>query len=99
MTLKSLLSLLLLLAVACAAVAAKDPQVSDDALTDMVRRKLANDPVVKGGALQVDVKNGTVLLRGQVELEKQKERAAKVAKKVKGVRGVDNQIAVKGAAR
>jgi osmotically-inducible protein OsmY len=95
MTLKSCISLLLLLVlVALALPAQKNLQISDDAIYDMVKRKLANDPVVKGGALTVDVKNGEVALHGQVETEQQKERAGKLVRKVKGVRGVDNQIAV-----
>jgi osmotically-inducible protein OsmY len=56
--------------------------------------KLTSDPIVKGGALTVDVKNGVVTLRGNVELEKQKERAPKLAKKVKGVTQVVNELTV-----
>jgi hyperosmotically inducible periplasmic protein len=95
MTLKNCISLLLVLVLAALALPAqKSLQISDDAIYDMVKRKLANDPVVKGGALTVEVKNGGVALRGQLETDRQKERAAKLAKKVKGVRSVDNQIAV-----
>ena len=39
----------------CRAVAATK-QVDDNVLYDTVRRKLANDQVVKGGALEVEVK-------------------------------------------
>jgi osmotically-inducible protein OsmY len=95
MTLKTCISLLLVLMLAALALPAqKNLQISDDAIYDMVKRKLANDPVVKGGALTVEVKNGEVALRGQLETEQKKERAARVAKKVKGVRSVDNQITV-----
>jgi osmotically-inducible protein OsmY len=83
---------------AVAMPAQKGLQVSDDVLYDMVKRKLANDPVVKGGALTVDVKQAVVTLRGQVEMEKQKDRASKVVKKVRGVRSVNNQIRVTGKA-
>lgn len=68
--------------------------LSDDAIYDMVRRRLANDPVVKGGALQIEVKDGTVTLRGDVELAKQKEKAEKVARKVSGVKQVINELRV-----
>jgi osmotically-inducible protein OsmY len=75
---------------------AKDPPVvNDDTITDQVRIKLADDPVVKGGALSVAVKNGVVTLSGDVELDKQKEKAEKVAKKVKGVKQVVNNIEIK----
>jgi osmotically-inducible protein OsmY len=96
---KILIAFLLAVVLAALAMPAeKAPQVSDDALYDMVKRKLANDPVVKGGALTVDVKQAVVTLRGQVELEKQKERASKVVKKVRGVRSVDNQLTIIGKA-
>ncbi|MGA2268246.1 MAG: BON domain-containing protein [Bryobacteraceae bacterium] len=83
---------LLLLAGACRAA---DKPISDDVLYDRVRVKLADDPVVKGGGLQVDVKQGVVTLSGTVELQVQKEKAAKAAKKVKGVRQVINHIEIK----
>ncbi|MCU1276123.1 MAG: transport-associated protein [Bryobacterales bacterium] len=66
--------------------------VSDDSIYDYVKRKLANDQVVKGGALEIDVKEGVVTLRGTVDTEQQKQRAEKLAKKVKGVKKVDNEI-------
>jgi len=71
------------------------PIVNDDTITDQVRIKLADDPVVKGGALKVDVKRGVVTLTGAVELDRQKEKAGKVASKVKGVKQVVNNIEIK----
>lgn len=77
------------------AAAAAGKPVSDDTIHDLVRRRLASDPVVKGGALEVDVKEGVVTLRGPVELEKQKVKAEKLAKKVSGVKSVVNQLTVR----
>lgn len=89
----TLLLVCLLLVAVCLA---KDPPVvNDDTITDQVRIKLADDPVVKGGALAVDVKQGVVTLSGAVELDKQKEKAGKVASKVKGVKQVVNNIEIK----
>lgn len=70
-------------------------QTSDDQIYDQVRRKLANDPDVKGGGFEVDVKDGVVTIKGVVEKDKFKEKAERVAKKVKGVKGVVNQLVVK----
>ena len=70
-------------------------QVSDDTIYDAVRRKLANDPDVKGGAFVVDVKAGVVTINGVVEKEQVKAKAERLTKKVKGVKGVDNQLVVK----
>jgi len=88
------LSLLLVFALVVPVLAASK-QVSDDVLTDSVRRKLANDQIVKGGAIEVIVKEGVVTMRGSVEYDKQKQRAAKVAKKVSGVRSVINELTVR----
>ena len=93
MNLKIILSVILSLAVFGSALAA-EKLTSDDAIYDYVRRKLASDQIVKGGGLQVDVKQGVVTLRGTVEEQKQKERATKLAKKIAGVKSVDNQLTV-----
>jgi osmotically-inducible protein OsmY len=76
------------------AFAFADKPVSDDSIYDYVKRKLANDQVVKGGALEIDVKEGVVTLRGTVETDHQKQRAERLAKKVKGVKSVVNEIKV-----
>lgn len=95
--LSAILSLLLAFFLAAAALPArKGPKdLSDDAVTDMVRRKLANDRDVKGGALVVDVKNGVVTITGAVVQEKQKQKAEKIARKTAGVKQVVNRIAVR----
>ncbi|MFL6352782.1 MAG: BON domain-containing protein [Bryobacteraceae bacterium] len=67
---------------------------SDDRISDQVRMRLATDQDVKGGALDVFVKEGTVTIKGRVDTEKGKNRATKLAKKVKGVKDVDNQLTV-----
>ena len=71
------------------------PDAAMDAkMTDQVRRKLANDAEVKGGALDVDVKDGVATLKGKVARQKDVGRAEKLAKKVKGVKSVVNQLEV-----
>jgi osmotically-inducible protein OsmY len=87
----ALLTVLLLAAVCLAA----DKVISDDMIYDNVRIKLASDTVVKGGALNVDVKQGVVTLGGMVENTRQKDRAAKLAKSVKGVKQVINNLNLK----
>jgi len=68
--------------------------VTDDRIHDQVLMKLAGDQDVKGGGIEVDVKDGTVTLRGRVEKEQHKSKAEKLVKKVKGVTGVNNQLVV-----
>ena len=68
--------------------------VTDDTIYDQVRRKLADDPDVKGGGLEVEVHSGAVTLKGKVQSEMAKAKATKLTKKVKGVVSVDNQLIV-----
>ena len=65
---------------------------NDDRIYDAVRRKLADDPDVKGAGFDVTVKNGAVTLLGRVHDEAAREKAARLAKKVKGVTSVDNKL-------
>ena len=67
---------------------------SDDRISDQVRMKLATDPDVKGGALDVTVHDGVVTIKGRVDTEKGKSKATHLAKKVKGVKDVDNELQV-----
>jgi hyperosmotically inducible periplasmic protein len=84
-------SLVFTLVLAGAALAEKQP-MTDDTIHNNVMIRLANDAVVKGGAMKVDVQDGVVTLRGNVETQKQKDKATKVAKKVKGVKRVVNEL-------
>jgi osmotically-inducible protein OsmY len=72
-------------------------QVSDDAIYDDVRRRLAVDPDIKGGALVVDVKAGVVTVSGLVDTTKAQAKIEKVAKKAKGVKEVINKTTVRTA--
>ena len=93
MNLKVLICAILSLALFGAALAA-EKNTSDDSIYDNVRRRLASDPIVKGGGLKVDVKEGVVTLHGTVEEQKQKDKATKLAKGIAGVKSVDNQLQV-----
>lgn len=75
-------------------LAQKGAPVNDNTLFDEVRRRLANDPDVKGGAFDVDVRDGVVTIKGKVETEKVKAKAERVVKKVKGVKSVVNELRV-----
>ncbi len=79
---------------AAALLPAADKSSSDDRISDQVRMRLATDPDVKGGALDVEVKEGVVILKGRVDSDKGKEKASKLAKKIKGVKSVDNELSV-----
>ncbi|MBV9769603.1 MAG: BON domain-containing protein [Bryobacterales bacterium] len=68
--------------------------VSDDVIVDQVRVRLADDSEVGGQPIQVDSHAGMVVLTGKVSNDKLKSKAEKLAKKVKGVTGVDNKLVI-----
>ena len=86
--------LLVLCLSAFLAFAQKGAPLTDDRLHDLVLMKLAGDPDVKGGNIDVEVVKGVVTLKGKVEKDKQKERAEHLVKKMKGVNGITNQLVV-----
>jgi hyperosmotically inducible protein len=90
-----LCALLLTFFVLAGVCLSKPTPISDDTLYNTVKIKLASDAIVKGGGLEIDVKDGVVTLSGAVELPTQKERAEKLTKKVKGVKQVINKITIR----
>ena len=86
------LSVVMSLGMVMTAAAAKP--VTDDFLNDTVRQRLAADSLVKGGAIDVEVKGGVVTLKGKVAEAKQKDKAERIAKKVGGVKSVVNEIKI-----
>ena len=88
-----LFSLIVVVALVLAPVFAQKIH-SDDEITDQVRIKLAGDMDVKGANIDVAVKDGVVTLKGKVETDKQRSRAEKLTKKVKGVKSIDDQLVV-----
>jgi osmotically-inducible protein OsmY len=86
--------LILLTGFASTLLAQNKPSSSDDRIYDQVRMKLAGDADVKGGDLVVTVKDGAVTLTGKVESDRGKKKAETLAKKVKGVKSVDNELVV-----
>ncbi len=73
---------------------AADKSTADDRISDQVRMRLATDADVKGGALDVVVKDGVVTIKGRVDSDRGKEKATKLSKKIKGVKSVDNELSV-----
>jgi hyperosmotically inducible protein len=89
------LSLLALLALVVPMLVAQ-AKVSDEKIYDEVHLRLANDPDVKGAGLEIIVKAGVVTIRGKVHDDHGKEKATKLAKGVKGVVSVTNELKLFG---
>lgn len=67
----------------------------DTAISSKVKAEMLADPDVKGLAVKVNVNKGNVQLSGFVDTPAQKERAGNIAKNVKGVQYVKNDLIVK----
>ena len=71
--------------------------VSDATLTTKVHTALANDVGMRTMySINVDSEKGVVTLKGKVDSEATRQRAADVAKRVSGVSAVKNELQVKG---
>jgi hyperosmotically inducible protein len=69
--------------------------IDDAAITASVSAGLAKDPDLSAIKINVDTKNGRVSLVGPAPSAAARERATVIAKGVKGVQAVDNQLVVK----
>jgi osmotically-inducible protein OsmY len=69
--------------------------IDDTVLSQRVRAALDDSPQYKFSEVRVQSYRGTVQLSGFVVSDAQKDRAAELAKTIKGVRNVDNRISVR----
>jgi osmotically-inducible protein OsmY len=89
-----LLSLTVVLALLVMPLVAQKAPLTDDEITDQVLVKLASDADLGGVKFDVTVHQGAVTLKGKVRTDKQKTKAEKVTKKVKGVTSVVNDLVI-----
>jgi osmotically-inducible protein OsmY len=96
---KYLVCITLILAFAsCAATRTKESTgeyVDDSSITAKVKAELVNDPVTKAREISVETFKGVVQLSGFVNTPEEKDRAGEIARGVKGVADVKNNINVK----
>jgi osmotically-inducible protein OsmY len=74
------------------AASGEKPAPSDEALADRVRSEIFRPEDAPKGSVNVNVENGTVYLRGEVDDRKQARRLVKSAKSVDGVEDVESLI-------
>ncbi|MBL8361254.1 MAG: BON domain-containing protein [Rubrivivax sp.] len=70
--------------------------VADAAITASVNAQLARDSELSALKIDVDTSDGRVALRGSAPNRDARDRAARLASGVDGVKSVDNQLIVKG---
>jgi len=69
-------------------------QVDDSSITAKVKSELLRDSKTNGMAIDVETRRGTVQLNGFVPSAEMKSEAGRVARRVDGVRTVDNNLQV-----
>lgn len=69
--------------------------VDDSTITAKVKAKHAEDKMVSAMGVNVETKQGVVILSGDAKTSGEKERAEVLAKQVEGVKDVSNKIDVK----
>ena len=69
--------------------------VDDSVITSSVKAALIADPVTKAREIKVETFKGTVQLSGLVATAQEKDKAAEIARKTKGVVEVRNNIIIK----
>jgi len=70
-------------------------QVDDPAITTNVKSQLAQDDVLKSFQISVETVRGDVQLSGTVDSQKAVDKAGEIAKSVKGVKSVKNNLIIK----
>jgi hyperosmotically inducible protein len=69
--------------------------VDDTAITTSVKARLLENKDVAGTSISVETLNGTVMLSGFAKNATEKSTAERLAREVKGVKAVKNEIAVR----
>jgi len=69
--------------------------IDDSVITTTVKSRFFDDKSVDGSAVSVETLNGTVMLSGFAKNATEKKTAETIAWKVKGVKAVKNELAIR----
>jgi hyperosmotically inducible protein len=75
--------------------AAAGDKIGDALITTEVKAAIATDKDLSAIKIDVDTRNGVVTLSGPAPTVAAKERASEIARNVKGVSSVNNQLTIK----
>jgi hyperosmotically inducible periplasmic protein len=92
------LASMLALGSGCAAMRGQESvgaYVDDAAITTTVKARLVEDKTVDADAITVETANGNVVLSGVAKSSLEKSTAESIAMKVKGVKSVQNNVALR----
>lgn len=93
-----LFSLVLLAVAGCASTSKSEgtgEYLDDTLITTKVKAELVNDPVVKATEVNVETFKGVVQLSGFVISQAAANKAVEIARNVKGVKSVKNDMRIK----
>ncbi|HVR29269.1 MAG TPA: BON domain-containing protein [Thermoanaerobaculia bacterium] len=83
-----------LLSAGCASTRTTGEQMDDGWINTKIKAKLTSDTSINSFNIDVHVLEGVVTLKGKVEKEESKRRAARYAERTKGVKQVINEIEI-----
>jgi osmotically-inducible protein OsmY len=72
------------------------PMPNDASLTAKVETELFRDPSVPKGKININVEQGTVVMRGEVSTQRQRDTLERRAERIPGVAGVENLLHLPG---
>jgi hyperosmotically inducible protein len=70
--------------------------IDDATITTKVKARMVENKQVDAAAISVETLNGTVMLSGFAKSSTEKATAEAIAREIKGVKSVKNEIAVRG---
>ena len=90
---------IMMLLAACSSMTGKTlgENIDDAGITTAVKAKLAGEKISTVTRIDVDTNQGVVALNGTVASEAMRVRAAEIARQVKGVRDVVNNLKVQAS--
>jgi len=69
--------------------------IDDTTITTQIKARMVDDKTVDAAAISVETLKGTVQLSGFAKSAEEKERAEAIARRVNGVKSVQNSIAIR----
>ncbi len=93
-----LVSLVLLGVSGCAVTRGQETMgayIDDATITTQVKSRFFEDKTVAGSSISVETLNGTVMLSGFAKSAQERTAAESIARSVKGVKSIKNEIAVR----
>ena len=92
----ALLAMLVLAACSSGVARTAGESVDDATITTQVKARMVENKQVDAASISVETLNGTVMLSGFAKSSLEKDAAGDIARNVKGVKAVKNEIAVRG---